>query len=56
MKKIHVLGTLTNSIFDALLGVILIYDIEPLVVISAQKDKVCGTNLFHFPIVAVKEF
>jgi hypothetical protein len=47
VKKIHVLRALTTSIFDVLLGVIIIYDIEPLVMISAQKDKVCRTNLFQ---------
>ena len=56
VKKIHVLRALTTSIFDVLLGVIIIYDIEPLVIISSQKDKVCRTNLFQVWIVAVKEF
>ena len=56
VKKIHVLMALTNSLFDALLWVIIIYDIEKLVIISSQKDKVCRTNLFQVWIVAVKEF
>ena len=47
VKKNHVLKALTNLIFDALLGVIIIYDMEPLVMISAQKGKVCRTNLLQ---------
>jgi hypothetical protein len=47
VKKNHVLRALTKSIFDVLLGVIIIYDIEPLVIISSPKDKVCRTNLFQ---------
>ena len=56
MKKIHVLRALINSNFGALLCVIFIYVIEPLLMISTQKDKVCRTNLFQVVIVAVKEF
>ena len=56
MKKTVVLGALNNSIFGAPFGVILIYDIEPVVMISAQKDKLHRTKLVYFWFVAMKKF
>ena len=55
VKKIHVFRALMDSIFGVLLCVFLIYDIDLLVMISTQEEKVCRTNLFQFGNVAVKK-
>ena len=51
-----IFGALNNSNFGALFGVILIYVKEPVVMISAQKDKLHRTKLVYFWFVAVKKF
>ena len=48
VKKIHVLMALNNSIFGALLCVILIYHKEALVKFLTQLENIFRSNLFEF--------
>ena len=55
VKKTGVFGNLNYSKTCALLVFILIYDIEHVVFISWHLEKVCRTNLFKIPNVAVEK-
>ena len=49
VRKIHVFRALIDSIFDALLCVLLIYHTETLVWSLSHLEKVSNSNLFEFP-------
>ena len=51
VKKIYVFRALINSIFGVLFCVIIIYVIESLVKISAQKDKLHRTKLVSLELI-----